>query len=73
MNRISLMGMEVDRVDEREAVETILDARERDRGGIVLTPNLEHLNSFRTDPEDMMRKVEERMHLAPLRPYTITP
>ena len=33
MTRISLMGMAVDRVDEREAVETILDAREHDRGG----------------------------------------
>ena len=51
MTRISLMGMAVDRVDEREAVETILDARERDRGGVVLTPNLEHLSSFRSDPE----------------------
>jgi N-acetylglucosaminyldiphosphoundecaprenol N-acetyl-beta-D-mannosaminyltransferase len=51
MTRISLMGMAVDRVDEREAVETILDAREDDRGGVVLTPNLEHLSSFRSDPE----------------------
>src|SRR6185369_8634288 len=51
MTRISLMGMAVDRVDEREAVETILDAREHDRGGVVLTPNLEHLSSFRSDPE----------------------
>src|ERR1700749_3830841 len=51
MTRISLMGMEVDRRDERETVETILDARERDRGGVVLTPNLEHLSSFRSDPE----------------------
>jgi len=51
MTRVSLMGMEVDRVDEREAVETILDAREHDRGGVVLTPNLEHLSSFRTSPE----------------------
>src|ERR1700750_901580 len=50
MTRISLMGMAVDRVDEREAVETILDARERDRGGVVLTPNLEHPRSLRSHP-----------------------
>jgi N-acetylglucosaminyldiphosphoundecaprenol N-acetyl-beta-D-mannosaminyltransferase len=51
MTRISLMGMAVDRVDEREAVETILDAREHDRGGLVLTPNLEHLSTFRASSE----------------------
>src|SRR3954451_15335975 len=51
MTRISLMGMAVDRVDEREAVETILDAREHDRGGLVLTPNLEHLSTFRSSSE----------------------
>jgi N-acetylglucosaminyldiphosphoundecaprenol N-acetyl-beta-D-mannosaminyltransferase len=51
MARVALMGMEVDRVGEREAVETILDARERDRGGVVLTPNLEHLSTFRSSPE----------------------
>jgi N-acetylglucosaminyldiphosphoundecaprenol N-acetyl-beta-D-mannosaminyltransferase len=51
MTRVSLIGMEVDRVDEREAVETILDARDRGRGGVVLTPNLEHLSTFRSSPE----------------------
>jgi N-acetylglucosaminyldiphosphoundecaprenol N-acetyl-beta-D-mannosaminyltransferase len=51
MARISLMGMAVDRVDEREAVETILDARADDRGGVVLTPNLEHLSSYRSSRE----------------------
>ncbi len=51
MTRISLMGMAVDRVDEREAVETILDARAHDRGGLVLTPNLEHLSTFRSSSE----------------------
>src|SRR3954451_8553994 len=51
MTRISLMGMAVDRVDEREAVETILDASEHDRGGLVLTPNLEHLSTFRSSSE----------------------
>src|SRR5919108_4240504 len=51
MARVSLIGMEVDRVDQGEAVERILDARERDRGGVVLTPNLEHLATFRASPE----------------------
>jgi N-acetylglucosaminyldiphosphoundecaprenol N-acetyl-beta-D-mannosaminyltransferase len=49
--RISLIGMEVDRVDAREAVATILDARDRDRGGVVLTPNLEYLSTFRSSPD----------------------
>jgi len=51
MTRISLMGMEVDGVDEREAIETIIEASGRDRGGVVMTPNLEHLSSYRTSPE----------------------
>jgi N-acetylglucosaminyldiphosphoundecaprenol N-acetyl-beta-D-mannosaminyltransferase len=51
MTRISLIGMAVDRVDEREAVETILDACETDRGGVVMTPNLQHLSSYRTSSE----------------------
>src|SRR5215470_9863847 len=51
MTRISLLGMEVDRLDEREAVETILDASGEDRGGVVMTPNLEHLSEYRTSPE----------------------
>ena len=51
MARVSLMGMEVDRIDERAAIDTILDARDRDRGGVVLTPNLEHLSTFRASPE----------------------
>src|ERR1700754_1732006 len=48
MTRVSLMGMEVDRIDEREAIETIIEASGRDRGGVVMTPNLEHLSSYRT-------------------------
>jgi N-acetylglucosaminyldiphosphoundecaprenol N-acetyl-beta-D-mannosaminyltransferase len=51
MTRISLLGMEVDRLDEREAVETILDASGEDRGGVVMTPNLEHLSEYRASPE----------------------
>src|SRR5215510_12283419 len=51
MTRISLLGMEVDRLDEREAVETILDATGEDRGGVVMTPNLEHLSEYRTSRE----------------------
>src|ERR1700754_3747533 len=51
MTRVSLMGMEVDGVDEREAIETIIEASGRDRGGVVMTPNLEHLSEYRTSPE----------------------
>jgi N-acetylglucosaminyldiphosphoundecaprenol N-acetyl-beta-D-mannosaminyltransferase len=61
MSRVSLMGMEVDPVREHEAVDAILDAREEGRGGLVLTPNVEHLASFRSSPE-----VREAFHGAEL-------
>src|SRR3979411_1572265 len=61
MSRVSLMGMEVDPVREHEAVDAILDAREKGRGGLVLTPNIEHLASFRSSPE-----VREAFHGAEL-------
>jgi N-acetylglucosaminyldiphosphoundecaprenol N-acetyl-beta-D-mannosaminyltransferase len=45
--RISLMGMPVDAVTEREAIETIVDALGDGDGGWVITPNLEHLRRHR--------------------------
>jgi N-acetylglucosaminyldiphosphoundecaprenol N-acetyl-beta-D-mannosaminyltransferase len=45
--RISLMGMPVDAVTEREAVETIVGALHEGDGGWVITPNLDHLRRHR--------------------------
>ena len=45
--RVSLMGMEIDRVTEHQAVTTIGRSLEAGRGGWVITPNLEHLRQFR--------------------------
>jgi N-acetylglucosaminyldiphosphoundecaprenol N-acetyl-beta-D-mannosaminyltransferase len=45
--RISLMGMPVDAVTEREAVDAIVDALREGDGGWVITPNLDHLRRHR--------------------------
>jgi N-acetylglucosaminyldiphosphoundecaprenol N-acetyl-beta-D-mannosaminyltransferase len=45
--RISLMGMPVDPVTEREAVQEIVGALSHGDGGWVITPNLEHLRRHR--------------------------
>jgi N-acetylglucosaminyldiphosphoundecaprenol N-acetyl-beta-D-mannosaminyltransferase len=45
--RISLMGMPVDAVTEREAVDAIVDALRDGDGGWVITPNLDHLRHHR--------------------------
>jgi N-acetylglucosaminyldiphosphoundecaprenol N-acetyl-beta-D-mannosaminyltransferase len=47
--RISLMGMQIDHVTEREAVAAIRDSLSEGRGGWVITPNLEHLRRYRRD------------------------
>jgi N-acetylglucosaminyldiphosphoundecaprenol N-acetyl-beta-D-mannosaminyltransferase len=44
--RVSLMGMQIDRVTEGQAVATIGRSLEAGRGGWVITPNLEHLRQF---------------------------
>ena len=45
--RISLMGMPVDAVTEREAIDTIVGALGDGDGGWVITPNLDHLRRHR--------------------------
>jgi len=44
--RVSLMGMQIDRVTENQAVATIGQSLAAGRGGWVITPNLEHLRRF---------------------------
>jgi N-acetylglucosaminyldiphosphoundecaprenol N-acetyl-beta-D-mannosaminyltransferase len=44
--RISLMGMEIDHMTEREVVSAITESLSNGRGGWVITPNLEHLRRF---------------------------
>jgi N-acetylglucosaminyldiphosphoundecaprenol N-acetyl-beta-D-mannosaminyltransferase len=46
-DRIELMGMPVDRVTEREAVQEIVGALGEGDGGWVITPNLDHLRHHR--------------------------
>jgi N-acetylglucosaminyldiphosphoundecaprenol N-acetyl-beta-D-mannosaminyltransferase len=48
--RVDLMGMAVDRVDEADAIATVLGALDRGRGGWVITPNLHHLREFTRSP-----------------------
>jgi N-acetylglucosaminyldiphosphoundecaprenol N-acetyl-beta-D-mannosaminyltransferase len=44
--RVSLMGMQIDRVTENQAVDTIGRSMAVGQGGWVITPNLEHLRQF---------------------------
>src|SRR3954464_4940989 len=44
--RVSLMGMQIDRVTENQAVATIGRSLAEGQGGWVITPNLEHLRQF---------------------------
>jgi N-acetylglucosaminyldiphosphoundecaprenol N-acetyl-beta-D-mannosaminyltransferase len=55
--RISLMGMPVDPVTEREAVEEIVGALGNGAGGWVITPNLDHLRRHR-DSSSVRRAFE---------------
>jgi N-acetylglucosaminyldiphosphoundecaprenol N-acetyl-beta-D-mannosaminyltransferase len=44
--RVSLMGMEIDRITEQQVVTAIGQSLDAGRGGWVITPNLEHLRRF---------------------------
>lgn len=46
MERVSLMGLDLDPVTEQEAVEVILDRSARGEGGYVVTPNLDCLREY---------------------------
>jgi N-acetylglucosaminyldiphosphoundecaprenol N-acetyl-beta-D-mannosaminyltransferase len=51
VERIDLMGLPVDPVTGEDAVGTVATGLERGRGGWVITPNLDHLRSYRRRPE----------------------
>ena len=49
--RVRLLGLEIDRVSEADAIATVLGALESGRGGSVVTPNLDHLRQLAHRPE----------------------
>ena len=49
--RVELMGVQIDRVTERQAIERILAQLDAGQGGWVVTPNLEQLRQLNRDPE----------------------
>jgi N-acetylglucosaminyldiphosphoundecaprenol N-acetyl-beta-D-mannosaminyltransferase len=51
MERVSLMGLDIDAVTEDQAVARVVDGTLRDEGGWVITPNLEHLREYQLDDE----------------------
>jgi N-acetylglucosaminyldiphosphoundecaprenol N-acetyl-beta-D-mannosaminyltransferase len=48
---VNLMEMAIDAVTEREALERVFTALEREEGGLVLTPNLQLLRAFHRSEE----------------------
>jgi N-acetylglucosaminyldiphosphoundecaprenol N-acetyl-beta-D-mannosaminyltransferase len=61
MERIDLMGLPVDPVTSGDAVSKVATELERGHGGWVITPNLDHLRSYRRRPE-----LREHFHEADL-------
>jgi N-acetylglucosaminyldiphosphoundecaprenol N-acetyl-beta-D-mannosaminyltransferase len=61
VERIDLMGLPVDPVTSEDAIGTVATELERGRGGWVITPNLDHLRSYRRRPE-----LREHFHEADL-------
>src|SRR4051794_6678270 len=47
---VELAGVGVHAINEADTVRLILDELEAGRGGVVITPNLDHLRRCRTDP-----------------------
>ncbi|MFM9995270.1 MAG: WecB/TagA/CpsF family glycosyltransferase [Phycisphaerales bacterium] len=62
--RIALMGVEIDRVTMRGAVDHIDGELRAGRGGWVVTPNLEILRRLRTDPEVALLCAPAELRLA---------
>ena len=50
MERVSLMGLDIDAMTEEQAVARVVDRSLNDEGGWVITPNLDHLRQFRRKP-----------------------
>lgn len=47
--RVTLMGFPIDAFDEAEAVSTIVEGALEGRGGLVVTPNVDHLRRLQLD------------------------
>lgn len=61
-DRIDLLGLAIDRVTEREAIDQIMGAIAHGRGGWVITPNAAHLREFRRSEE--LRELMSRADLS---------
>jgi N-acetylglucosaminyldiphosphoundecaprenol N-acetyl-beta-D-mannosaminyltransferase len=61
VDRIDVMGLPLDAVTGEDAVSTVAGELERGQGGWVITPNLDHLRSYRRRPE-----LREHFHSADL-------
>ena len=51
MERVSLMGLDIDAMTEEQAVARVVDGTLNDEGGWVITPNLEYLREYQLDEE----------------------
>jgi N-acetylglucosaminyldiphosphoundecaprenol N-acetyl-beta-D-mannosaminyltransferase len=51
MERVSLMGLDIDAMTEEQVVAQVVDRSLNDEGGWVITPNVDHLRSYRRRPE----------------------
>lgn len=49
--RIQLMDVTIDAMSRDEAITSVLEGVARGGGGSVMTPNLDHLRQYRTDPD----------------------
>jgi N-acetylglucosaminyldiphosphoundecaprenol N-acetyl-beta-D-mannosaminyltransferase len=58
MERVSLMGLDVDAMTEEQAVDSVVDRSLNDEGGWVITPNLEHLREYQLD-EDVRAALDD--------------
>ncbi len=51
MERVSLMGLDIDAMTEPQAVARVVDRSLNHEGGWVITPNLEHLREYQLDDD----------------------
>jgi N-acetylglucosaminyldiphosphoundecaprenol N-acetyl-beta-D-mannosaminyltransferase len=58
MERVSLMGLDIDAMTEDQAVASVVDRSLNDEGGWVITPNLEHLREYQLD-EDVRAALDD--------------
>lgn len=58
MERVSLMGLDIDAMTEQQAAASVVDRSLTDEGGWVITPNLEHLREYQLD-EDVRAALDD--------------